>query len=183
MNCVNCNSKACKAKSVDCTGEGQSTLRKYHDENISRLYADADSLVAGGRAGTLSRIEEIAEFSEKQGYKHIALAYCYGLEPLARDVHAFLTEKGFSVSSFRCTIQGLREKDIVDSLGDSVSCNPIGQAETINKSDAGLVIEIGLCLGHDILFHQHIKKPFTVFTVKDRVFNNSPHLYFSRDKK
>ena len=55
-----------------------------------------------------------------------------------------------------------------------VNCNPIGQAKAVNKSRADLVIEMGLCLGHDILFHQYLEKPFTVLAVKDRVHKNNP---------
>lgn len=59
-------------------------------------------------------------------------------------------------------------------LPDAVACNPIGQAQTLNDGQCQFVIEMGLCLGHDVLFHQHIKKPYTVLAVKDRVYRHDP---------
>jgi len=178
MNCLNCTNKACKSEARDCTGTREATLELYRQEGLAEHYGNADKLVAGGKAGSLSRIEEIAEYCTLQGHDSIALAYCFSMEDLATEVMNYLTSRGFRVSSYRCTLQGIREKEINHDLGESVSCNPAGQAETINASHDTFVIEMGLCLGHDVMFHQHIKKPFTVFAVKDRVFNNSPQNYF-----
>ncbi len=178
MNCLNCQSKACKTEKRDCTGNRDNTILRYQDDELADMFGNADALVAKGRAGTLSRIEEIAEYSALQGYTKIGLAYCFSMEDLAGKVGNFLQEKGFSVSSYRCTIQGIREKEINENLGESAACNPAGQAETVNRGDAEFVIEMGLCLGHDVIFHRYLKKPFTVFTVKDRVLNNCPQNFF-----
>jgi rhodanese-related sulfurtransferase len=96
------------------------------------------------------------------------------MENLALETAEHLRSAGISISSYRCTIGGIKENDIDDSLGASVNCNPAGQAASINKENADLVIEMGLCLGHDIIFHEALKVPHTVFLVKDRVFNGNP---------
>ena len=143
-----------------------------------KLYRSADDLVANGRAGSLSRFEEIVLFAQNQGYRHIALAYCFSMEVLAGQVETALREAGFKVSSVRCSVGGVRENEIASELKPSVNCNPIGQALTLNRSRADFVIEMGLCLGHDMLFHQHLKKMFTVFIVKDRKHGHSPAAHF-----
>lgn len=181
MDCLKCSSKACKTEKKDCTGGREETIRGYRDAGLSATFGNADALVAHGRAGTLSRIEEIVEYCTLQGYKKIALAYCYSMEDLAAKVSSFFRGRDFNVLSYRCTIQGIQEKEINNDLGESVACNPAGQAETINRENAEFVIEMGLCLGHDVIFHRYLEKPFTVFAVKDRLLDNCPHNFFKTD--
>ncbi len=174
MNCLLCNTKECKVSGKDCNDRHDEIVAEYREAPLRSLYKSADELVAGGRAGTLSRLDEIIEFSRLQGYRRIGLAYCYSMEDWAGEVRKILKDAGFSVSSIRCTVNGVREEEVVPGLKDSVNCNPIGQAEAVNESDADLVIEMGLCLGHDIIFHQYVRKPLTVLFVKDRKFGHVP---------
>ena len=150
------------------------SLQPYKDSGAVPLYENADKLVAGGRAGSLSRVDEIIEFSKLQRYEYIAIAYCFSMEQEAVKLGELLKSVGLKVLSFRCTVNGVRETEISDRLNGGVNCNPIGQAKAVNSSRADLVIEMGLCLGHDILFHQHLQKPFTVLAVKDRVHGHNP---------
>jgi uncharacterized metal-binding protein/rhodanese-related sulfurtransferase len=174
MNCLNCQNKLCKTEGKDCTGLRDETIECYSDPAHRATYLDADRLVAGGRAGTLSRLQEIAEFCRYREYGRIGIAYCFAMEDLARETGEFLEKTGLKVSSYRCTLEGIREEDIDGSLGGNVNCNPIGQANTIERDGVELVLEMGLCLGHDILFHKHLKVPHTVFMVKDRVHRHNP---------
>ncbi len=174
MNCLNCDSKLCKSEGKDCTGLSEETVTRYSDPVNRTTYMDADRLVAGGRAGTLSRLQEIAEFCRYREYRRIGIAYCYSMEELACETKSFLEKTGIKVRSYRCTLGGIREKDIDGSMGGSVNCNPIGQAEAIEREGVDLVVEMGLCLGHDIIFHRYLSVPHTVFLVKDRVYNHNP---------
>ncbi len=174
MDCLKCTNKNCKLSARDCPGTKDSILKNYSDPPVQQLYRNADDLVSGGRAGHLSRLEEILEFSHSQGYRHIGIAYCFSMEKEAEKLHAILASQGFKPWSYRCTINGLTEGEMCPGLTGGVNCNPIGQAEAINREPAELVIEMGLCLGHDILFHQYLAKPFTVFAVKDRVHGHRP---------
>lgn len=116
MDCLSCQSKACKIKAQDCNGHKDALIELYQDEPFQNLYLQADKLVAGGRAGSLSRAEEIAEFCKNMGYTHVALAYCYGIEVLAERFRNFLRQNNLEVSSFRCTINGIRENEILPQL-------------------------------------------------------------------
>ena len=174
MDCLSCSSKACKKSGADCNSGREAVISEYLNPETVKLYENADSLVSGGRAGTLSRLDEIIEFCKVQGYREVTVAYCYFMEKEAVLLKNILEQNSLKTSSCRCTINGIKESDISPVLKGGVNCNPIGQAGDINKSSADLVIEMGLCLGHDILFHQYLKKPFTVFAVKDRVYNHSP---------
>ena len=187
MDCLRCENKRCKSDRQDCNSNREEVLKKYASPLYKRIYEEADSLVSGGKAGTLSRLQEITEFCKLREYTTVGLAYCYGIESLAADVRSVLSAFGLKVASYRCTINGIDEKQISDSLGNSVGCNPVGQALAINREKVDFVIEIGLCLGHDVMFHEQLKVPFTVFIVKDRVFDHNPALalqsYVDKNRK
>lgn len=179
MQCLSCGKKACKSEAKDCDGGHDGSVDRYREPANLETYRNADALVVGGRAGSISRFEEIVLFARAQGYREIALAYCFSMETLAQKVEAALKTEGFRVSSVRCSVGGVRENEVAPELGASVNCNPIGQALSMNRSRADLVIEMGLCLGHDVLFHQYLKKPFTVLVVKDRKHNHNPVAHFA----
>jgi uncharacterized metal-binding protein len=174
MNCLNCKTKDCKLNAKDCNGSHDEIVAEYKNSGAVPFYENADKLVAGGRAGTLSRVDEIIEFAGLQEYKNIGIAYCFSMEQEAVKLKDKLKAAGIKVLSFRCTVNGIKESEISDNMTGGVNCNPLGQAKAVNESSADLVIEMGLCLGHDILFHQHLKKPFTVLAVKDRVYAHNP---------
>ena len=62
-----------------------------------------------------------------------------------------------------------RESDL-----PGLSCNPLGQAAQINAAAPDLTVTMGLCLGHDILFHRHLEGDVTTLVVKDRVHGHAP---------
>lgn len=174
MNCLECNQKSCKQDAKDCNGNRVNIVDLYQSQPINDTYIRADDLVSGGKAGQFSRLEEIGQFCKAEHYKTIGIAYCYSMESLAEKTSDYLKSQDLGVRSYRCTINGIRECQINPTLGRSVNCNPLGQADSINHENVDFVVEMGLCLGHDVLFHQQLKKPFTVFIVKDRVYDNDP---------
>lgn len=174
MNCATCNLKECKTKGKDCTGEGSVHLEQYLEENNLSIYKTADYLVIDGRGGKLSRLEEIILFCKKSSYKKIGIAYCHSVEKLAAKFMFILRKEGFQTTTVRCTIGGITENQIMKNSMHNVNCNPISQAKMLNKMKVDFVIEMGLCLGHDVIFHKYIEAPFTVFIVKDRVFGHNP---------
>ncbi len=177
MDCTKCRTKncrttdSCKAQKFD-TEELMST---YHLHNNQKIVQAAAILVDNGRAGTLSRLQEIVEFSKKMNFKKIGIAYCYGMERDSILINEFFKESGFKTYPVSCTTGGFKQSEInQNSEIESVSCNPLAQAEQINSENVDLTITIGLCLGHDILFQKQIKSYTTTLIVKDRVHNNEP---------
>ena len=146
----------------------------YNSGDNKSIYKNADSLVADGRAGKLSRLDEIIEFCKIQEYSKVSIAYCYSMEKESLIVKNILESNDINTESFRCTISGVREHEILCNGKNIVNCNPAGQALAINKSSNDFVIEMGLCMGHDVIFHKYLLKPFTVFAVKDRVYKHNP---------
>ena len=55
-----------------------------------------------------------------------------------------------------------------------MACNPVLQAQLLNKEGTELNIVMGLCVGHDSLFYKHSKAVTTTLVVKDRVLVHNP---------
>lgn len=142
----------------------------------NQLKAKAASLlIDNGRAGSLSRLEEIVEYMKIQGYTTIGCAYCYGMEKEAVLLREYLTAAGFKPTMVSCTVDQVRESVIdTNKTNQAVSCNPIGQSYLLNSSGVPFTILMGLCLGHDILIQKNLTMDFTTFIVKDRVYKNNP---------
>jgi uncharacterized metal-binding protein len=123
-------------------------------------------------------MEELIRFCKATKYNKLGLAFCIGLAEEAKIVTEMLEAKGFRVESVCCKCGGLDKEtyDVPKVKEEKIEilCNPIGQAELLNKAKVDLNIELGLCVGHDILFHKYAKAPVTVFAVKDRVLANNP---------
>ena len=177
MDCTLCNTKKCR-NLEECNAQvtDQEKLAEgYHVLTTQDLVQSAAQLVDNGRAGTLSRLQEIIDFSKRMKFSKLGLAYCYGMEKEATALAHYLKSSGFKLSAVSCTTGALGQ-DKVNSNSNltGVSCNPIAQAQQLNAEHVDLVIVLGLCLGHDIIFQKHIESYATTLVVKDRVYQHNP---------
>lgn len=176
MNCTSCKNKTCRT-GTDCFGVKKESLElltgnRFHDTSFS-----ASSLIDNGRAGTLTRLQEIIEYCRVMNYSRIGVAYCFGVAGLASSFERALKDAGLSPLMIQCTTGGVMEKDIDPvKTCNTVSCNPAGQAIFLKERNVEFIIEMGLCLGHDVIFHAITDIPYTVFLVKDRVLRHNPAL-------
>jgi len=176
MDCTNCtydkqcrSAEACKATSFD----REEVIQKYAEESI--IVQTAAELVDFGRAGTLSRLQETIAFAQKMKYRRIGLAYCYGMEKQVTQLAKIIRSNGLNVRAVSCTVGGIQQNQVnPESAFCTVSCNPIGQARQLNNENVDLVVMVGLCLGHDILFQREVEADCTTLVVKDRVYNHAP---------
>jgi uncharacterized metal-binding protein len=53
-------------------------------------------------------------------------------------------------------------------------CNPVGQARLLNQAKVGLVAQVGLCIGHDLILQEECEAPVTTLVVKDRTLDHHP---------
>ena len=128
------------------------------------------------------RVEEVAQFAKKMGYKKLGIASCIGLMDEAKTLTAILENRGFDVVSICCKVGaipkeriGITEEQKIEGPGSFESmCNPISQAEILNNEGVELNILVGLCVGHDSLFIKYARAPVTVLIAKDRVFGHNP---------
>jgi uncharacterized metal-binding protein len=179
MDCTRCKTKKCR-KTQTCNAisfSPEEILAEYHQTENQRIVQAAASLVDNGRAGSLSRIQELIEYANALKICKIGIAYCYGMENEAKAIAEIIRKHNIKVYPVSCTSGGMSQQDInEESSIDKVSCNPIAQASQINAEQVDLTVTIGLCLGHDVLFNRHIKGDVTTLVIKDRVYNNNPLL-------
>lgn len=174
MDCTRCAEKGCRI-SRPCTDRRNEYIDQYSTEESQEVTRAASILVDGGRAGTLTRLEEIAEYAKLKDYRRLGVAYCYGMEQEAALLRDYLQKKDFQTVMVSCTVDGIPECEVNTAAGgQSVSCNPIGQANALNRSGAEFTILMGLCLGHDILIQKKLNMDFTTWIVKDRVTKHRP---------
>ncbi len=173
--CLTCKSLKCRDKGIDCYGVKDSSIKVYSDKLVNLKTRSASLLIDNGRAGSLSRMEEVIEFCKSEDYSRIGIAYCFGLKEMAMEVCEMLTGAGLAPLPVSCTSGAVKERHIDTSKKtETVSCNPVGQALVLNNLKPDLVLEMGLCMGHDVIFHDKLKIPHSVILVKDRVFAHSP---------
>ncbi len=177
MDCTKCNTKSCRT-TESCHSQkfdADGLIQKYRLPDNQKIVQAAANLVNNGRAGTLSRLQEVIEFSKEMNFQRIGIAYCYGMEIDAALVAQIFRESGFKTYPVSCTTGGFKQSEVnLESENHKVSCNPLAQAEQINSENVDFTLTMGLCLGHDIIFQKQIKSYTTTLVVKDRVHNNDP---------
>jgi len=135
-----------------------------------------------GRTPRNPRVEEVAQFAAKMGYRKLGVAFCVGLANEAGILTEILENRGFAVASVCCkcgavakeTIGIAAEQKIKGPDAWETMCNPIAQAAVLKDAETQFNIAVGLCVGHDSLFFQYSSVPVTVLIAKDRVFGHNP---------
>ena len=163
-------------------------MEKYADPEIAAFARAASLQEAAGYAdretgprAVKTRVEEICEFAERMRFRKLGIAFCSGLILEGRLLHDVLTARGFEVVSVVCKAGcvpkaeiGLGDEDQVRPGRFESMCNPISQAEFLNRAGTELNIMMGLCVGHDSLFLKHAEAYTTVLAAKDRVTGHNP---------
>lgn len=128
------------------------------------------------------RIREVAEFAKKIRAKKVGMAFCIGLADEANRASSILEDHGLEIISIVCSCGSLDKTEVGIPLEYKIknpdnfeaACNPLLQAEVLNRLDTSFNILIGLCIGHDMLFTQRSKSPVTTLIVKDRLTGHNP---------
>ena len=167
--------------------------KKYRPEKIHHFFLNSaltekeayDKKAAREEGKTIPirpRIREIAEFAKKINAKKLGIAFCNGLADEAARASSILRSHGLEISSVVCCCGGLDKTELgipseykirkPDTF--EAACNPLLQAELLNKSETYFNIIIGLCVGHDMLFTKYSNAPVTTLVVKDRFTGHNP---------
>jgi uncharacterized metal-binding protein len=136
----------------------------------------------------------VCQFARKMGFTRIGIATCISFIDLARVLSGILESHGFEVASVCCKNGGVAKERLGLADGDKIRpgahesmCNPVSQAELLNRAGCQLNVVLGLCVGHDSLFFRHSQGLATTLVAKDRVLAHNPvgalqlaDSYFSR---
>ena len=181
--CAYCQKHSCHKNEMEKAPQNCPTKNEKKElEEISKVYNDkenyniakASAEVVMDNYGTKPRVKEIIDFCNKMKYKKIGLAFCVGLSKEASIFAQILRKHGFEVESIICKVGNVTRKNIGINDCDVPMCNPIAQAEFLNKEKTEFNIVLGLCVGHDTLFFKYSKAPVTVLAVKDRALAHNP---------
>ena len=167
----------------------KSIVKKYGRDDVKKIYIpatitekEAYETIRGVRMAVRPRIKELIEFGKLINAKKIGLAFCAGMRDEAARIADFLEKNGFAVASVLCKCGGIdktrlhitKEYKIGNPSKFEAGCNPVLQAELLNKAETDINVIVGLCLGHDILFTMNSKAPVTTLIVKDRLLGHNP---------
>ena len=120
------------------------------------------------------RIKETIEFAKEIGAKRIGLAFCIGLKDEAKLLCQIFEAHDLEVFSVCCQVGHRKLLDQLISENEPILCNPIAQAEILNKNKTDLNILFGLCVGDDALFSKYSNALVTTLVVKDKVLCHNP---------
>ena len=128
-----------------------------------------------------TRVDEVMEYAKLRGMTRLGIASCYALLPESKLLSDILEGNGFDVVSVSCLCGEVNPKEM--GMPGNIFCNPIMQAEVLNREKTELNLMVGLCVGHDILFLRHCKGETTPLVVKDRALGHNPvaALYLSQN--
>lgn len=140
----------------------------YDPESLEVMAIAEDAYVRGS-----NRLEEIRNYARLAGLKRIGIAHCVSMPKEAEAVKQFLS-KDFEVFSVDCKCGKIRKHELLGGDGNSIMCNPSGQADFLKEQKTQLNISIGLCVGHDMLFTNKSEVAVTTLVVKDRVNHHNP---------
>lgn len=138
-------------------------------------YSEQDKQVMLLQAGARhkSRLQELINYARLSGYARLGIANCKGVQPYADKLKELLQKEGFEVFSVSCKDSGLNGEELDAELKGPI-CDPVSQAEYLNACNTEFNIEVGLCLGHGLLFNRHSRAPVTTFLVKDFATRHKP---------
>jgi uncharacterized metal-binding protein len=188
--CAKCIILRCGSKEKNRRAPASCPTEKYPDlvkEAIDKFMLPENQAVNKGWLGVMgkvmdpekpreklswTRVDEIMEYANVRGMKRLGIATCYALMTESRSLSEILETNGFEVVSVSCLCGEVNPKDI--GMPGNIFCNPIMQAEVLNREKTELNMMVGLCLGHDILFLRYCKAETTPLVVKDRALGHNP---------
>lgn len=125
-----------------------------------------------------NRVEELLFFVRARQLSRVGVAFCVSLTKEAQELGRRLETHGVQ-AELACCRAGAVD---YDELGlekahperFAAICNPVAQAKLLNEAKVQLIVQLGLCLGHDLILQEEARVPVTTLVVKDRVLDHHP---------
>jgi len=122
------------------------------------------------------RVAEAMDVAHGLGAHHIGVSFCVGFREEAKILTRLLETNGFRVSSVCCKTgsvpkeeAGIQDAEKVRPGRVEMICNPVAQAELLNREDVHFTLILGQCVGHDAATLHHLEAPAVYLVAKDRV--------------
>ncbi len=172
INCPTNDEKETIAESIDIYRS---------DVTVNRIMDLANNLAKDDSGEFRSRAEEIVTLVDQMSFKTIGIAFCISMSRQVKQFIKMFSEKNIKIVSVCCKAGGIGIDEIGINAKPSkfiASCNPITQAEIMNKENTELNIIVGLCVGHDIIFNKYSNAFVTTLVAKDRKHSHNPVKHF-----
>lgn len=161
--------------------DGIDCASSLYTDPFTRRIAQESARVESEGYCRWTRVEEVCQFAKKMEFKKIGIATCISFVDMANTLSGILESHGFEVASVACKHGGVAKENIdLDDIekirpgGHESMCNPVSQAELLNRAGCEFNVVLGLCVGHDSLFFKHSKGLVTTLVAKDRVLAHNP---------
>jgi uncharacterized metal-binding protein len=148
----------------------------YLDPDRSALMRAADATPYTDEHRLRTRVEELVVFAKARGVQKVGVAFCVSLIREAQRLGEILAGEGLVPELVCCHVGAIDCGEVNLPKANAAKfvsvCNPVGQARLLNGAGVGLVAQVGLCIGHDLILQQECKAPVTTLVVKDRVHDH-----------
>ncbi len=170
-DCLTCDTMTC-LEGKGCVLQASGILLGDRDDRIM-LEVARDLNCEDERR--LCRLSELIYFGLEMGYRTVGIAYCSDLYQPAR-VLAGVFKRFFEVHAVCCKLHVPSNGHTfnADMPDPSTRCNPLAQAELLNKLGTDMNVIVGLCVGADCVFTHASDAPVTTLFAKDRALANNP---------
>lgn len=178
FDCLDCNDRVC-LRGMMCYAPAAEIYQTSLSEH--QTMADVARDISCEEDRHLCRVAELVYFCLGMKYRRIGIAYCTDLmEPAG--ILVGLLRRYFEVFPICCKVGGIKANDILsgetksggNKAGSNIVCNPVGQAEVLNRLKTDMNIVVGLCVGADCLFATASHAPVSTLFVKDKSLVNNP---------
>jgi uncharacterized metal-binding protein len=157
--------------------EIQKAKAVYAEPEVVNIYTAA-CVVGKRNDGYRPRIEEALDFAREMKFSRVGFASCVAFGRELTVIRKLFEQAGIEVFAAGCQIGRVSATDRglpqLEEYPDNSPCNPVAQAEILNKEKTQLNFIVGLCMGHDVLFTCYSEAPVSTLIVKDRVLANNP---------
>ena len=154
-------------------------MRELYEEEENRKISVISAEIENDFYQRYTRVEEVVKFAKRMGFEKIGIATCVGLIEESRTLAKILRKNGFEVYGAACKTGSFKKAEVgvsedhMTNVGP-VMCNPIMQAELLNREKTQLNVVMGLCVGHDSLFNKYSDALVTTLVAKDRILAHNP---------
>lgn len=186
-DCASCHTAAAYRADCERMPRGCPTLTRpdltkdvasYLQPERAELMRVADLAPFDEQQHRRNRVEELLFFVRARQLSRVGVAFCVSLTKEAQELGRRLERHGVQAELACCRV-GAVDYDAIGLKkahpGRFASiCNPVAQAKLLNEAGVELIVQLGLCLGHDLILQEEAKVPVTTLVVKDRALDHHP---------
>lgn len=157
-------------------GDVVTDISPYLEEPLRKVMQVADQTPYTANRVLRNRVEELIIYTQKMGYRRVGIAFCVSLMREAQRLAQLLLAENVEAIPVCCRVGAVdySEIELPKAHPDKFAaiCNPIAQSRLLNEANVDLVVQVGLCLGHDIILQETCHAPVTTLIVKDRALDH-----------